>query len=199
MLSFLLRSALLYSLLLMQISTNIYSQTQKLSKPEFLIHAEKITLNNTLDTLACRAGNEIYFTHKQKDKQGKGTTDGHIWVYNLSTKKSSALDLLPNTEREQKPEGAIVKILYDAFLKRIYFSTIGEGVNTNQYLSWFYDITAHETSLFKEGVLSKVGTDGTIEILTTGSDYKGRYTVSIQYNSKGIGHITSARIYEVNH
>ena len=199
MLSFLLRSALLYSLMLMQISTNIYSQTQKLSKPEFLIHAEKITLNNTLDTLACRAGNEIYFTHKLKDKQGKSTTDVHIWVYNLSTKKSSALDLLPNIESEQKPEGAIVKILYDAYLKRIYFSTIGVGLSNNQYLSWFYDLKTHETKLFKEGVLSKVDINGSIEIVTMGSDYKGRYTVSVQYNSKGIGHITSARIYEVNH
>ena len=192
-----LQRLLIFSvLLLMQISTNKFCCAQKAVKAEFQVVGKQLIINKREDTLACRVGNEIYFTHKQVGDNGKIGTASGIYIYSLTNHLSKDLKPLQYGDEQQKPTGPIIAILFDAVMSRLYFSTLEGSAASPEYLSWYYDFRNTETiRIFKEGIIKGIGVNGEVDMLMYGTDYKGKYSQRIIYSDRGISYKVSDRVY----
>jgi len=190
------RIFIFHFLLLLQISTNKICCAQKAANAEFQVIGQQLISNAPEDTLACRVGTEIYFTHKVLAANGNRGTAASIFIYNLTNHKSKVLKPLQYGDEYQKPGGPIVAIQFDAVLKRLYFSTLEGNGALPEYLSWYYDFSNTETiRIFKEGIIQNIGVNGEVDMLVYGTDYKGKYNQHIVYSNRGMSLRGSERVY----
>ncbi len=117
--------------------------------------------------------NKVYFLGSDKHK---------IIAYDTKTQQSKDIITVGmKTDNGAEIRTDIIKVMPLATAGKLFFTAYYVHENFPVYITWQYDIEADNYYQFKDGLVDRTHSDGTIELVSYGTDLNGEYSERFYY------------------